>query len=150
MEKLEIKLEIGKEYITRSGLKAKVYDIAEHGERPVIAATFGENQVTAREYSVDGRYLPNKQSDLDIVGEWQEPLDFDWSCLPVWAKFIVMQKSGKWYWSDIRPVYVVNDFLAGYWSLYENLYGEIPTEHAPKNFQGDWKDSLFENPNIKN
>lgn len=140
-----IKLEIGKEYITRSGLKVKVYDIAESVDYPVIAGVLKNNTIYPATYTKEGRRLFVETDDYDIVGEWQEPLDFDWSCLPKWAnQYIAMDRIGVWYAFNTKPFK-----RECYWSTYsDNTH--IPTEHAHKNFKGSWKNSLFKNPNIKN
>lgn len=139
-----VKLEIGKEYVTRSGLKVKVYDIAESGDFPVIAGVLKNNRVYPNAYTKDGRHSFVETDDLNIVGEWQEPLDFDWSCLPAWAnEYIAMDESGVWCFYKIKPT------LKGeYWSTPDSSFYTIPTEYAPKNFKGSWENSLYKNPNI--
>lgn len=142
-----VKLEIGKEYVTRSGLKVKVYDIAESGDFPVVAGLIGKDVITPISYTLNGRYHDDDElSSEDIVGEWQEPLDFDWSCLPAWAnEYIAMDESGVWCFYKFKPT------LKGeYWSTPDSSFYTIPTEYTPKNFKGSWENSLFKNPNIKN
>lgn len=150
----KLKLEIGKEYVTRSGLKVKVYDIAESGTFPVIAGMFPviagvlkNNTIYPAAYTKKGRRLFIETDDYDIVGEWQEPLDFDWSCLPKWAnRYIAMDSSGVWCFHEFKPT-----LKDGYWlSEPDSCFYTIPDEYAPKNFKGTWGNSLFKNPNINN
>lgn len=68
-------------------------------------------------------------------------LNFDFSCLPKWAKWIAMDANGHWYWYGQRP-----DIM--YQMAWDNPYGIaglIPKEYKPI-FNGNWKDSLFEVP----
>jgi hypothetical protein len=138
-----MKLEIGKEYVTRSGLKAKVYDIAGAGEYPVIAGVLKDNIVTPTSYTIDGVYVCGRSSSYDIIGEWQEPLDFDWSCLPAWAsECIAMDSEGVWIAFNCKSL-KSSEYLN-----YKEISIRIHEDYTPKNFKGTWKDSLFKNPNL--
>lgn len=138
-----MKLEIGKEYVTRSGLKVKIYDIAGNENYPVIAGVVEDNTVTPYTYTKEGKFTSGHIHNKDIIGEWQEPLDFDWSCLPAWCnKYIAMDSNGKWFSFNCVPFKNV-----GGWSS-KDFYVRIPQEFAPKNFKGDWENSLFKNPNL--
>jgi hypothetical protein len=138
-----MKIEIGKEYVTRNGLKAKVYDIAGAVEYPVVAGVVRGNDILPHTYTKVGRLYLNSTSDFDIIDEWQEPLEFDWKCLPAWCNdYIAMDKIGDWYtYSDEPEIKAVD------WNWGEGLFCKIPKDYTPKNFKGTWKDSLFKNPN---
>lgn len=137
-----MKLEIGKEYVTRSGLKVKIYDIAEAGNYPVIAGIFKGKLIEPYSYTKGGSNGIGSILQSDIVGEWKEPLDFDWSCLPTWCnKYIAMEGSGIWYAYSDAP----GQGRYGFWG---SNFCKISKEYAPKNFKGTWGKSLFKNPNI--
>jgi hypothetical protein len=91
-----------------------------------------------------GIFALNQSENGNIIAPWQEPLDFDWSCLSKWARWIAMDEDGEWYQFTNKP-----ELLSRLWrdKLWRDKYdGPIPPSYAPKNFTGDWKDSLFENP----
>lgn len=141
-----MKLEIGKEYMTRDGFKVKVYDITNNENYPVIAGVTKNNIVTPTSYTIDGVYVCGRSSSYDIIGEWQEPLDFDWSCLPAWAnKYIAMDSDGAWFAFSNKPEKSTMRFI------WENTGKSceailIPKDYIPKNFKGTWENSLFKNP----
>lgn len=136
-----MKLEIGKEYVTRNGLKVKIYDIAENQDYPVVAGLLKGNSIFPKRYTEEGI---TGIDDLNIIGEWQEPLDFDWSCLPAWVNnYIAMDKDGRWFSFNCVPFKNVICWNS------KDFYVRIPKEYTPKNFKGDWDKSLFKNPNIK-
>lgn len=140
-----MKLEIGKEYKTRNGLKVKVYDIAESGDYPVIAGGHRDGGIIAAAYAINGAYNLKYESSYDIIGEWVEPLDFDWSCLPAWANnYIAMDQDGAWFAYSKNPEKRMELFA---WRSGYGLAILIPEEYAPKNFKGDWENSLLKNPN---
>lgn len=142
-----LKIETGNLYRTRSGHKVRIYatdagvDYTVHGATYWYDGTWGINT-----WKSNGCYSIGKESRLDIISEWEQTIDdigFDKSCLPMWAKFICMNENGRWYWFKTKPVFSVATL--GNWHVYDEcLFGIIPAEHAPKNYQGDWKDSLFE------
>lgn len=141
-----MKLKIGKEYVTRNGLKVKIYDIAESGDYPVIAGILESNGISPNTYTKEGRLNITGISDLDIIGEWQEPLEFDWSCLPPWInEYIAMDEDGRWFAFSKKPTVSLERFGAEHGG--EALL--IRETYTPKNFKGTWDKSLFKNPNIK-
>lgn len=144
-----MKLEIGKEYKTRNGLKVKIYDIAESGVFPVVAGLIEKDKIIPITYTLNGRYYKNELHLKDIIGEWQEPLDFDWSCLPPWAnEYIAMDGAGTWYAYSVMPKKSEKSLVWFPAEGYRELdFIVIPNNYAPKNFKGGWENSLFKNPN---
>lgn len=139
-----MKLEIGKEYVTRNGVKVKVYDIAENENFPVIAGIHRDGKIIPVTYAINGNYVLNSEDSYDIIGEWKEPLDFDWSCLPAWVNnYIAMDKDGSWYAYSMEPEKLTK--LLSWRNPWDAIL--IPKNYIPKNFKGDWEDSLFKNPN---
>lgn len=143
-----LKIETGKYYRTSGGSKVRIYATDGGGDYPVHGAVLLDTVWNSVSWTVSGRYsVDEEEPQLDIISEWQQTIDdigFDKSCLPKWAKFIVMDEKGRWYYSIAKPTLTVDGVFGRYWSVYEKFIGIIPPEHTPKNFNGDWKDSLFE------
>lgn len=142
-----LKIEAGKYYRTRNGRKARIYATDGAGAYLIHGAICLGNEAWGIDsWTSNGHRMEKEESPSDIISEWKQTIDdigFDKSCLPKWAKFICMNKSGCWYWFEMKPVYSIGDL--GYWDVSdESPFGIIPAEHAPKNYQGNWKDSLFE------
>lgn len=113
-----------------------IVKILEVGEPTSVSEMVEQNAISlleARGYKIERPFI----------------LDFDWDCLPKWAnKYISMNVNGDWcswggspYEDDYRRIWMINASCC--------YKSGIPSEFAPKNFTGDWKDSLFKNPNIK-
>ena len=62
-------------------------------------------------------------------------LIFDWDCLPKWANnFICMSPKGNWYFSDTQNIFYSEE-------------NQIPKHYEPKGFDGEYFNSMTENPN---
>src|SRR5690606_41479402 len=99
-----MKIEVGKLYRTRNGMKVRIYATDIEGELPIHGAVYYPEHNfwdtnAWREDGIDGDYQP----DFDIIGEWKEPIDFDPDCLPAWAKYIAMDKNKDWRWHRYKP-----------------------------------------------
>lgn len=104
---------------------------------PIDPSTLGQAAIKA---------LEELGFDVTLNKKKEFVLDFDWSNAPKWAnKYISMDESGDWY--------VYSDYPEANRHTWYKRAGsaatKVPAEFAPKNFTGDWKDSLFKNPNIK-
>lgn len=134
-----MKIDVGKLYRSRDGHKVRVYSLDGGGDYPVHGAIQRKDGVwRIVSLTPDGKYMTGGEEDWDIISEWAEPLDFDPSCLPVWVKHIAMDKNDKWYcYADIPEI------EENRWWGRPGNHIMIPEPYAPKNFTGDWKDSLF-------
>lgn len=56
-----------------------------------------------------------------------------------WAKWIAVDEDGEWRWYVEEPVIDINFSV---W-VDGKSYGSIPKEYSPKNFEGNWENSLF-------
>jgi hypothetical protein len=135
----ELNFEVGKVYQTRDGRKAVC-----------LTTTLGVGfpigmQVDSSIYT----YIKNgkngiEESNIDIVGEWNNKPVIDWDSMPAWANFVAMDSSGGWWWYEKEPsmgrIMWTNEFL---------YYDEIPKKYAPE-WDGDWRNSLIERPNNGN
>lgn len=130
-----MKIEVGKYYKTRLGYKVKIYEII---DGYVIGAYFGGGEWWAERWDIGGNriHIPTTYGDdYDIVSEWQEPLDFDWSCLPKWTdRWIAMDSIEEWCVYDTKPA--LHDFN---WDNDHGYCFLISEDYSPKNFTGDWE-----------
>ncbi len=130
--------EVGKYYKRRDGIKAKCISVNCPGRYLFVFHSMADDSIW-RAYENGGIYS-NGMSSLDIVSPWVEPLDFDWSHPAAWCHWIAMDGSGAWFAYGEEPG--MDD---GFWT---GRCDRIPIRYAPKNFVGDWKDSLFERPKV--
>lgn len=143
----ELKIEVGKFYKTRDGRKTRIYALDGKKEYPVHASILNKDGWTTVNLTLIGRLYIEGECNSDIVSEWVEPIEFDFSILPAWCdKCIAMDESGVWYCYQEIP-FRENDV----WFLNTDLSAlayEIPEKYAPK-WKGNWKDSLKLNPKYK-
>ena len=140
-----MKIEVGKYYRTENGDKARIYAIDGELNRQIHGAVLQpDGRWVLMWWASDGKCTHNPF--LDLIAEWKEPLDFDPSCLPAWAEWIAMDLNGTWWWycDDPRPR-GATCYVGG-----EDNCSIIPEEYAPKNFTGDWKDSVHKVSDLKN
>jgi hypothetical protein len=133
-----LNFEVGKAYQTRDGRKAVCLTTTatEYDGQPIVLQIEGRLIYV----TILGRYHNLLEVDnYDIIGEWIDKPVIDWSLMPAWAKFVTMDKSGKWWWYTHKPS------LEHAWCIIEGFVGKIPSEYAPK-WEGDWEDSLIERP----
>lgn len=87
-----------------------------------------------------------KEKDFK-VDKYQDSLNFDPDCLPAWANWIAMDKNKDWRWHRYKPKKPKeNDFFwvePIKWEFKIGDCGRIPEDFVPKNFKGNWKESLF-------
>lgn len=137
-------IQAGKDYKTRGGQNVIIYATDKGSHYPVHGAVLCSDGTWGVEsWSLNGMVHLQNEQHRDIVSEWTEPLQFDWDCLPKWAdRFIVMESNGEWFCSNKKPSAAMIEWIPCVMSSSSN----IPESHAPKNYTGDWKDSLHENP----
>ena len=144
-----MKIEKGKFYKTRYGRKVEILNTDVKNTYPIIGIiTLSDSTEVCASWIDNGTYLKNDKNDsYDIIGEWEEALDFDPYCLPKWAdKWIAMDADREWYCYSEKPA--PDDHQI--WCT--DLGGkspEIPLSFRPKNYSGDWKDSLFNVEQLK-
>jgi hypothetical protein len=128
-----LKFEVGKTYQTRDGRKVIC-----------LSTTLREGKIA---FQINGEvfisqtngmyYADESKSLIDIIGEWIDKPVIDWSLMPAWAKFVALDKSGKWWWYTHKPS------LEHVWCIIDGFGGVTPSEYAPK-WEGDWRKSLIE------
>lgn len=148
----DLKIEAGKFYRIRNGDKVEIYSTDNPGIFPihgrfVVGGKYDDwrnsNLITFTKegsFSFGGR---ESEGPKDIIGEWVEPFIFFWDSLPAWSnKYIAMDMDGTWYCYKEKPK-VHSDVWSGPPSIHAI---KIPSVHNPRNFFGDWKESLFKCP----
>ena len=130
---MDKKIEIGKFYKTRHGVKVRIYHV---GETCIHGAWFDGEAWKAVGWNTSGNIYPSAFSVLDIVEEWKEKPVFNYSLLP-WMKFVAQDKDGRWFMFTHKPRMDIVIWKDG------GTYLKIPKEFEPT-YTGDWKDSLVE------
>ena len=97
------------------------------------------------EHTKDGRC----SVQFDLIKKCERPEDepeqpelkVDWDALPAWANWVCCSDDGKWTWHKDEPMEFETFRLSR-----GRISGTIPATHLPKNFDGDWKNSLTKRP----
>ncbi len=144
-----MKIEKGKFYKTRNGRKVEILKTDAKNPYPIVGSiTRSDGIELSASWCDNGTYLKYAEHANDIIDELEEALDFDPYCLPKWAdKWIAMDADGDWYSYSIEPT---RDDWNLVWSneLGDEL-SDMPVSFSPKNYKGDWKDSLFNVTQLK-
>lgn len=132
-------IEPGKFYKTRGGNKVRIY--ATDGEAPYVihGAIFYKTWVACT-WTSAGRLWNGPEAIENIVAEWSDKPEVDWSAMPRWANWVAMDCGGRWLWFSDKPF---QETSHRQWLCHCQLLGAVPVAHQPK-FTGDWKDSLAE------
>lgn len=146
-----MKIEKGKFYRTRGGNKVEILKTDVKNTWPIIGLiTNSEDYEICASWSDNGKYDAKylEKHSCDIIGEWEEVLDFDPYCLPKWAdQWIAMDADGEWHCYSIEPT--LDEDYQIWCTNIEGDESEIPVRFRPKNYSGDWKDSLFNVEQLK-
>ena len=141
-----MKIEVGKLYVSRNGCLVKIYELNVNGTEVFGAINIQKNWQTCSWNKTGEFFNDGEESVNDIVAEYKEPLDFDWSVLPIWNNYIAKCNNGVWFGYCKKPI--VTDYE---WKVIgisiPPVY--IPLEYAPKHNTDDWKDSLYQRPKNK-
>lgn len=136
-------------YRTRDGRKARIYALDGGGGYPVHGSILNGNTWLQCSWDKSGKLYFSSEEAGDIIGKWQEPLDFDWEhCCPPWMNWIARNNDGRWVMFTDKPTVdgarwnIPGDFLA------TDDFLPIPSSYAPKNYNGTWQDSLRERPKV--
>ena len=133
-------IEQGKFYRTRGGDKVEVIKT---GCKNGMCICYIESTNSVMVVGMNGHLYDDKSESLsDLVSEWTDPVEIPWEDYPAWAKWIAMEFLGDWYAWTSKPSCIGKKEWVGNSS---NIV-RIPIEYIPKNFTGDWTESLFERP----
>lgn len=143
-----MEFEVGKTYKSRDGRKVIIYALYPDQVRPIHAGIRHHDGTDVCDMWSVCSYLPNGfiyENDTcgaDIISEWTEELDFDWSVIPPWFNYIAMDKDGAWTAFREKPKTHALYWAGGGAELC------VPLDYEPKGFVGNWEDSLYRRPCI--
>jgi hypothetical protein len=134
-----MKIEKGKFYKSRDGRKWEVLTTERNsGDYPIVAIS---EDGDIESFSINGHIIiDNDDDEDDLIAEWTEPVEIPWRDYPTWCKWVAMDKDGEW----CGFVNIPRQRSDGWYSMDVSFY--IPTDYTPRNFTGDWTESLFERP----
>lgn len=135
-----LKIEVGKFYKTRDGHKVRIY--ATDGAREICAIHGAYLMPIGWDNSAwysNGSFYGNVDSEFDIISEWIDKPEVNWSTMPAWVNWVAQDKCRSWFGHENKP-----SISNSCWMSYTITY--IPAPYAPQNYTGDWKDSLVERP----
>jgi hypothetical protein len=134
-----MQIEVGKYYRTRDGRKARIYAVDGSGNAAIHGAVHHDGKWSTACWLSDGYYYDAKvPQSLDLISEWIDKPEVDWSAMPRWAEWVAMDKDGEWTLFSAKP----SMDIGCWWSDGDVTYlAEIPPSYAPK-WDGDWRDSL--------
>jgi len=135
-----MKLEKGKFYRSRDGRKWEVLTMERSSkDYPVIVMRVGHSDFGA--LTSKGKcIIGGCEYKSDLIAEWTEPVEIPWSDYPTWCKWVAMDADGEWCCYDSKP----NASLSTW--INEDFVNIIHPDYCPRNFTGDWTESLFERP----
>lgn len=142
-----MKLEVGKSYRTRNGLRATCVADNLRGEAPCAVIYHDRFEDWVDTATSDGFHrLASLESYWDLISEWPNTPEVNWSVIPPWFNWVAMDYSGDWIAHGEKPE------ISGQLLHWECASGDsnemlIPPAFAPK-WTGDWKQSLVERPKV--
>jgi hypothetical protein len=135
-----MKIEKGKFYKSRNGRKWEVLTTERNSEDYPIVAISEDGDIES--FSINGHIIIDNDDDDDeddLIAEWTEPVEIPWSDYPTWCKWVAMESDGRWFGYEFEPCKKVVT-----WS--GDAVVKIHPDYTPRNFTGDWTESLFERP----
>ena len=138
MNSLQKPLEAGKHYVTRKGVRVRIYATDGREKLNCHGAWMAEDGWRSDTWSSLGSYTDNASlKDFDIVGPWIDKPVINAADMPAWCSWAAMDSCGVWYAYGNEPVLGPSD-----WFVAVGYMVVIPSAYAPK-WSGDWKDSLI-------
>jgi hypothetical protein len=134
-----MKIEKGKFYKSRDGQKYEILK-TDAIDIPIVAYRCDGGHILSLHRN--GCVFDDKSlSIFDLIAEWTEPVEIPWSDYPTWCKFVAMDVDGRWFGFTSLPIKKRGE---AWYSTDVIVY--IPPDYTPRNFTGDWTESLFERP----
>jgi hypothetical protein len=89
----------------------------------------------------EASYFTNKaKSSNELILECRNSIVIPWSDYPSWCNWVAMDADGEWYYYDVKPEKTAAGWANG------DFVNDLNPDYYPKNFTGDWTESLFERP----
>lgn len=138
-------IEAGRHYVTRSGLRSRVYAVDSGGGFPIHGAVCSPSRWALEKWTDSGRTYIDEEHPNDLIAPWIDRPTVNWSDMPAWAKWAAMDKSGEWSFYEEHP-----NIFSDVWSAASDRYAAtaIPPDYAPK-WTGDWRESLVARPEVE-
>jgi hypothetical protein len=143
---MNIKIEPGKYYRLRNGLKYRCY--ATDGNRPyypIHGAYFAKESGgwDVLSLTADGKNdATSYVTDFDIVDYWTDKPIINWANIAAWHNYVFQDYCGTWYATSGKPTKLPDRNNWGFRYIHTT---DIPTEYAPI-WAGSWRDSLTQRP----
>jgi len=135
---MAMKIEKGKYYKSRDGRKREVLKTDARSNKIIIYCYENGHLLALHQ---NGMFYDDKsECDYDLVAEWTDPVEIPWSDYPTWCNWAAMDSDGEWYCYDSKPKASLSTWIN------EDFVNAIHPDYQPKNFTGDWTESLFERP----
>lgn len=131
-------------YETNTGDKVQVFRTGANVSHPnigVVTKQDGSQEIIF--LSNDGKSEIRKKGDVQIslfseLKQTIEDIEFDPTCLPKWAnRYIFLNEQGRWIATNVEANPEKYRGTVG-------TFVTIPREYQPKNFVGNWQNSLIE------
>jgi len=134
-----MKIEKGKFYKSRNGQKYEILK-TDAIDMPIVAYRCDDGHILSL-HKNGTAYNDKSGSEFDLIAEWTDPVEIPWSDYPTWCKWVAMDKDGRW-WGYIKKTKIDN-MESDCWMGNSEAFS-IPKDYTPRNFIGDWTESLFE------
>lgn len=138
----ELKIEPGRFYRLRNGRKMRCYAIDGCRDLSIHGATKVDEGWKLGSWYSDGKAVKYSVSTADIISEWEDKPEIDWSLYPSWVKAVAMDKNRVWYTYIATPIIWDGE---NFWDSSARTSTQILHEYAPK-WVGDWRNSLVVRP----
>jgi len=136
-----MKIEKGKFYRTRGGVKAEIYSTDNPKPYPIHGRLFSQKANSVLSWTQEGKYDNSHcECGVDIIAEWKDAPDIDWSSVPKWFNYWAQDENGAQCFYANKPEICGDHFWfagVGFGIM------AVPTEYRVK-YTGDWKYSLTE------
>ena len=148
----ELKIEAGKFYRDRKDRNWEAVKSCKNYTGIPLFLLMCEKECCSNWVDLAGRnYTKTGDSSCDLISEWIDAPEVDWSFIPPWFIALAMNKNFDWRAFTEKPSLLVGNSI---WSIPGTFYQpgqtviDIPSQYAPK-FTGDWKDSLVCRPGFE-
>lgn len=132
-----MKIEKGKFYRTRGGLKVEIYSTDNPGSHPIHGRIFRDSNPLLMTWMLDGKPVQYLCHAYDLISEWNdEPPKLDLTTLPRW-RYVAMDADGTWWVYAVEP----KRYFQDKWSAAQPRKGYA---NISAKWSGDWRESLHE------
>jgi hypothetical protein len=136
---------VGKRYVAKCGCEVRIYAVDGMPPYSIHGAYKGKEHWHSCTWAMDGSYIDKEKQDLDIKGESNPSINFDWSCLAAWQRYIAKDEiSGMWNAFSSLPAW--NPEKQRWMETCAPGFGALIPKRFCPTYDGLPEDSLFERP----